>query len=151
MSENALSDAQKRTLTILLDCLIPPDAERGLPGAGALGLAEDVESKLGAMASLIGQQLEALDQRARREAGEALEALAPAERTRIVQSHSESEPDFLGPLLYHGFAAYYQQPSVLEALGMPGRPPHPIGYEIGPHDASLLDPVRDRGRFYREV
>ena len=53
-------------------------------------------------------------------------------------------------VLFQTYAGYYQNPAVLEALGLEGRPPHPKGYEIGPDDPQLLDPVRARAPFYRE-
>jgi hypothetical protein len=40
---------------------------------------------------------------------------------------------------------------VLEAIGMEARAPFPKGFEVEPGDLSLLDPVRRRGRVYREV
>jgi hypothetical protein len=33
---------------------------------------------------------------------------------------------------------------------MEARPPHPKGYEMAPHDLSLLDPVRRREKLYRD-
>jgi hypothetical protein len=42
------------------------------------------------------------------------------------------------------------QPRVLEALGVEPRPPHPAGYATVEGDPSLLEPVRQRGRTYRE-
>jgi hypothetical protein len=34
---------------------------------------------------------------------------------------------------------------------MEGRPPHPKGYELEAGNLTLLDPVRGRRPFYREV
>jgi hypothetical protein len=39
---------------------------------------------------------------------------------------------------------------VLEALDLEPRPPHPEGYATVEGDLSLLEPVRRRGRKYRE-
>jgi hypothetical protein len=51
----------------------------------------------------------------------------------------------------HTYAGYYQHPRVMSALGLAPRPPHPLGYEMGADDLSLLDPVRRRAKMYREV
>lgn len=46
---------------------------------------------------------------------------------------------------------YYRDDRVLATIGMEPRPPFPLGYSIPAGDWSLLDPVRARGRTYREV
>ena len=46
---------------------------------------------------------------------------------------------------------YYQNDRVLEAIGVGARPPFPEGYQVPSGDLSLLEPVRGRGRIYREA
>lgn len=46
---------------------------------------------------------------------------------------------------------YYRDDRVMRAIGIEPRPPHPQGYDAPEGDWSLLDPVRKRGRLYREV
>jgi len=53
-------------------------------------------------------------------------------------------------LMFHAYIGYYQHPRVIEGLDLPPRPPHPKGYEMAPNDLSLLEPVRKRGKAYRE-
>jgi len=40
---------------------------------------------------------------------------------------------------------------VVEAIGLESRPPYPKGYPLELGDLGLLDPVRNRPRFYREA
>jgi hypothetical protein len=61
------------------------------------------------------------------------------------------EPSFLARLAQQTVTAYYQDDRVLQAIGMEARPPFPKGYEVPSGDLSLLDPVRARGRVYRET
>jgi hypothetical protein len=138
------------TLAAVLDCLIPADAARGLPAAGALGLADYVEGRLGEAVGLIRPGLDALDARAQDLGAGRFAALDGPRREEVLRAHAQQDPGLLPPLLFHAYAGYYQSAAVLEALGMEGRPPHPKGYEIGPDDPHLLDPVRAREPFYRK-
>jgi Gluconate 2-dehydrogenase subunit 3 len=124
-----LSENEQRALDAVLDEIIPPGGDRGMPGAGQVGVARYVDAAL--------RPTPALHQMVR----EGLAALAEL----------ASSQHALPPLLVlHAYAGYYQQPRVLEALGVEPRPPHPAGYATVEGDLSLLEPVRQRGRTYRE-
>lgn len=46
---------------------------------------------------------------------------------------------------------YYRDDRVMRSIGMEVRAPYPEGYQIEEGDWSLLDPVRKRGKIYRDV
>ena len=46
---------------------------------------------------------------------------------------------------------YYRDDRVMRAIGMEPRAPFPKGYDVEQGDWSLLDPVRARGKIYRDV
>ena len=50
-----------------------------------------------------------------------------------------------------GFVRGYRDDRVLRSLGMEPRPPFPKGFEVEQGDWSLLEPVKRRGKLYREV
>ncbi len=132
---------QEALLEAVLDTLIPPCEERGMPGAGALGLAGELpRDELG---PVIDPGLQALGADF---ASSSLEA-----RQARLEALSGEQPAFVPALLFHLYRCYYAQPAVLEALGMPGRPPHPEGYAMEENDLGLLAAVRARGRQYRDA
>lgn len=141
-----LSSAQLEILAAVLDTIVPASVEDGMPGAGAAGVAQHVVAALeqapehepGVVAGLaaLGAEFLGLDGPER---AAALEALAP------------SQPGFLPLLLFQTYQGYYESPEVLAALGLPPRAPHPLGYDMEPSDLSLLDPVRAKGKLYRDV
>ncbi len=145
---DALSPAQRRALAAVLDALIPPSPERGLPGAGEIGLATHVE-EIAELRDVVRQGLAGLDEAATRR-GAAFEALAPPDRAAALSELAAAQPAFLPGLIFQTYAAYYQDARVLEALGLEGRPPHPQGYPLEPGDLTLLERVRQRERMYRE-
>ena len=147
------SAAQRRVLVHVLDDLIPASADGRLPAAGQLGAGAYLDQSLNALPELkamIAQGLDALDALARRHHEGGLDALSAEARAAVLLEHAGSEHSFPPILIMHAFAGYYQDPRILAVLHMPPRAPHPQGYEMGADDLSLLDPVRRRGRLYRE-
>ena len=147
------TDDQKRVLAHVLDDIIPASADGTLPAAGALGVAAYLDGSLGALPGLkamIAEGLDALDALARRRHPRGFDGLSADERAAVLAEHTGSEHSFPPILIMHTFAGYYQDPRILAALGMPPRAPHPRGYEMGTDDFALLDPVRRRGKLYRE-
>ena len=147
------SAAQRRVLVHVLDDLIPASADGRLPAAGQLGAGAYLDQSLNALPELkamIAQGLDALDALARRHHEGGLDALSAEARAAVLLEHAGSEHSFPPILIMHAFAGYYQDPRILAVLHMPPRAPHPQVYEMEAYDFSLLDPVRWRGRLYRE-
>jgi len=137
-------------LDCVLDEILPAREDPTLPGAGALGIGRYVAEKLGDTLPLIVSGLEALD-RIAAERGAVDFASAPAdERVALMNEVAAGQPGLLESLVFHGYCGYYQDPRVVEALGLEARPPHPEGYPLESGDLKLLDPVRARERLYRE-
>jgi hypothetical protein len=72
------------------------------------------------------------------------------EKLARLQALAQDAPAVFQALLVHAYGAYYTHPRVVEALGLPPRPPFPKGYDVPATDFSLLDPVRRRAKLYRE-
>jgi hypothetical protein len=149
-----LSPGERRTLAGVLDEIIPPSADGRLPGAGELGLADHVEAVLRRAPELrpvVARGLAALDARARGLGARDFAQLPREARVEALNGLSATEPECLPSLVFHAYTGYYQQPRVLEGLGLEPRPPHPKGHALEAGDPSLLEPVRRRGRkLYRE-
>lgn len=134
----------------LLDELIPARDET-LPGAGSLGLGENIEPKLGETTPLVATGLAALDARAG-DLGAASFAEMPLEnRAGLVSEVAAAHPGFLETLIFHAYTTYYQHPRVVSALGLKPEPPFPAGFDLELGDLGLLDPVRRRAKFYRDA
>ena len=146
---NVLTAAQERTLSSVLDVVIPPTGDGKLRGAGQLGVGcyiGEVLKKMPALQPVFREGLDAVDKLAGERGAAEFAALPSEDQLAILMAQP-----FVHLLAFHAFAAYYQHPSVLEALGVPPRPPHPKGYELGPNDLSLVEAVRKRGPRYRTV
>lgn len=145
------SDDETRTLASVLDEIIPPSGK--MPGAGALGLVRHIEQTVQQSPELkpvIAQGLAAADQLARSRNAECFAALSKDQKVEVLRELESSMPAFLSSLIFPTYIGYYQHPRVGAALGLGGHAPHPQGYTMEPNDLSLLDPVRRRGKRYRE-
>jgi len=128
----------------ILDALIPPSADGRMPGAGALGLAGTVGAALDPNDASLRAGFEAL-----RRAG--FDALDAAARQSALAAVERDHPAFVPALYTTACSAYYQHPAVHRALGLPGEPPHPRGFELEAGDLAGLERVKARGPIYREV
>ncbi|MBI3784499.1 MAG: gluconate 2-dehydrogenase subunit 3 family protein [Deltaproteobacteria bacterium] len=147
--ERPFSADELRTLTSVLDEIIPPSVERNLPGAGEAGVAAYVDAALRKAVELrpvIVQGLADLEAQARSRFGQSFAALSKTEKGALL-----NEQGFIFPLMLHAYIGYYQNERVVSALGLPLRPPHPQGYEMERSDLSLLDVVRRRPKMFRTL
>ena len=140
-------------LACVLDLLIPPSADGRFPGAGELGLAGYVDALVRQrpeLMPLLAQGLTWLDAGAERRGAHGYADLAREARLALLQELAASLPGFVPTLLFLTYTGYYRAPRVMEALGLEARPPFPKGHDLGEADFSLLEPVRRRGKLYRE-
>lgn len=152
MSHAKLSERQRQDLNVVLDEVIPPSAEHGLPGAGEIDLAAAVEAALvknPGMQPVIDQGLQTLAELAAAGGFDGLGSVPRGDRQAMMKELESKDAGFVMTLMFIIYGAYYQAPAVLEALGLEPRPPHPQGYTMKPHDLTLLDAVRRRGKLFR--
>ena len=135
----------------ILDALIPPNETLGLPGAGGLGVGELVREKLGDAAEAFRPHLDWLAARAAESGADDFGALSLGDRAALLRELDAELPGFVSALIFQTYGGYYQHPQVVEALGVPGRPPHPEGYPLEEGDFSALERVRGRTGLLREV
>jgi len=150
-TDHGFSADETRTLASVLDEIIPPSGR--MPGAGALGLARHIEQTLQQSPELrpvIAQGLAAADEIAHRRHAEGFAELSKEQKLAVLRELESSLPGFLSSLILPTYLGYYQDARVGEALGLGSHPPHPQGYDMEPNDLTLLDPVRRRGKLFRE-
>ena len=138
-------------MAAVLDTIIPPSEEGGMPGAGRLDLGETMREAAGDVWPILAEGMRALDERARDTGGTGFAELDLDERSELLGRSTESHPALLPSLVFHTYTAYYRNPVVVEALGLEARPPYPLGYTLEAGNPDLLEPVRRREPFYRKA
>jgi hypothetical protein len=131
-----------------LDLVIPPSKDGKLPGAGSLGLADDMSGRVEAdpaLGPLVQSGLQAVHDAAVARDPAGLAGLPRLTAVEVVESQLAAHPVLMVGVALHLYPAYYQHPRVLEGLGEPPRAPFPEGYELEETDPQLLAKLRDRG------
>ena len=150
-SDNPLSPAQRDVLAIVLDLIVPASADGRRPSAAEVDVLGYIRAAEPGTLANLGAELDRLDAEARERHGEGFASLDAEVRQALVDDIRAAEPSFMRTLAIQTVTCYYQDDRVLEAIGVEARPPFPKGYEVPSGDLTLLDPVRKRGRVWREA
>ena len=138
----------RKTLVALLDTMIPASDEFNAPSAGTDDIVSDVvQSMSGNAPTIVSDVLTWLNQQSSARF-EDLDAEARWHAFTELQRIDGHALRTLGGIVLQ---CYYRNDQVLESLGMEARSPFPLGNEVEQGDWTLLDPVKARGSFYREV
>lgn len=147
----ALSAAQQATLEAVLNLIVPPSADARMPGAAEVGVPAYLLAEAADALPVLRAELDQLEQRAQALHAQGFAALEPGARKTLVEALRAQTPAFMSRLAMETLACYYQNERVLAGLGEEARPPYPKGYAVVQGDLSLLDPVRARGKIYRDA
>lgn len=140
------SDRQRECLASLVARIIPASPEYGLPGADDPLILADILTSVGRDFDTIATALDLIGE----QAPEGLAALDDAERNRVISAFRQDRPGLAEVMSAHVARCYYRNPRVMEAIGIEPRPPFPEGYRVSTGDWSLLEPVRARGKIFRD-
>lgn len=142
-----LQDAQRRALRWIAALMVPPSEEHGVPGADDEAIFADILGSLGRDADAVRSVLRRLDELA---GGLFADSADDAQRAAVERLRKD-DAALTAVLVAVVVRCYYRDDRVMRSLGMQLRPPYPKGFEVEQGDWSLLEPVRARGRVYREV
>ena len=141
-TDHPLTAEQQRTLTAVLNTLLPPSEDGNMPGAGELDFVGYLQAQAESFVPALKSVTDAF-------AADFVE-LPLAERVSVVQTFSDQQKALFDGLLLQLYSFYYQQDRVLTGIGMGAGPPFPRGNTLEAGDLSLLDPVLAQPRSYRK-
>jgi hypothetical protein len=142
-----LTDAQQRSLRRVVANMIPESSEHGVPGADDPAIFADIVASLDREAAAVVRALARLDQLC-----DGVFADVDTEGQRVVLDRfRKAHPDLTTALVAATVRCYYRDDRVMRALGMEPRPPFPKGFDVAQGDWSLLEPVRARGKIFRDA
>ncbi|MGN6561198.1 MAG: gluconate 2-dehydrogenase subunit 3 family protein, partial [Thermomicrobiales bacterium] len=143
-----LTEEQRALLAAALNRIVP--AQGDLPGAGELGVGEQIGATLAVAPALRRRFLDGLAAIAI--AGDRpFTELDGAAQDAALRAVEEAQPGFFSALVEHTYRHYYTLPAVHRAIGHESRPPQPEGYQLPPFDPALLTVQRRRAPFWRQV
>ena len=146
-SDAQFSADERAALGLLSDWMIP--AGDGMPSAADPEILARVLSTLATHRAVVIDGLQKLQQLAH-DAGVG-GPLQLQDASGVVDALKGSHGQFVSVLQSAVAASYYRDDRVLRGLGLAARAPYPEGNPVPDTDWSLLDPVRSRAPFYRQV
>jgi hypothetical protein len=146
VTDSGFAEDQRAVLRRLAALMIPADGE--LPSAADPVIFGDVLARLAARAEVASDGLARIGAIA---PGAQFVSMSATEQHAVVSRLRTECPAFVALFETAVAACYYRDDRVLSALGLPPRAPYPEGNAVAPTDWALLDPVRAREPFYREV
>lgn len=147
MPPAALTDLERVTLLCIAGHMIPASAEHGVPGADDSRIFADITRSIDRDREPLRKALHVVDDIA----GGMISALSKAEQAKRLAEFRAGFPELAGVIESAVARCYYRDDRVMASIGMEARPAFPKGYRVDQGDLSLLDPVRARGRIYRDA
>lgn len=141
-----LTEAEKATLAALCARMIPAGPEFNVPGADDALIQADIARSIGRDATNVHNTLALAD----RLAGGNFTALPEAEQERVCEMLRAEGGLDLTLTTRIVLQCYYRDDRVMASLGMKPRPPFPKGHSLPDGDWALLEPVRARGKVWRD-
>lgn len=141
-----LSDADRTTMCTAMDRLIPPVDD--LPGAGSMGLLEDVERMVRQHDRYKPSLLSFVDALSR---VSGFVALDPVQQDETIRAIGVSAASDFSNVLEVVYLAYYSRPEVHARIGWRTGPLQPKGFALPPFSESVLETTRQRKPFWRQV
>lgn len=142
-----LSADEQASLRCVVAHMIPASAEYGVPGANDETIFADILGSLDRDFSAVREALARLE----RIAGKAFHLASAERQTSALNEFRNAHAGLTGILVAVTTRCYYRDDRVMRSLGMEPRPPYPKGFEVPQGDWSLLEPVRARGKIYRDA
>ena len=150
-TDNPFTDAERHTLIALVGAVIPASAKYRTPGADDPDVAADILATARPYHATIAPALNHVESIAAQRFDTAYAELDAATRAQIASELSRSRFAGVGTLVTITAQCYYRDDRVMGSLDMEPRAPYPQGFDLPEGNFSLLEPVRRRGRIYREV
>jgi len=148
-SDSPYSTEERDMLRQVAGILIPASEEYGVPAADDEAIFARIVVLAGQRGESIKAGIKALDAQAKARYDEGFLVLNATHQASLLRDEANSR--FLRQMIRCTATAYYEDGRVLTSIDLKSTPPFPGGHEIEQGDWSLLDPVRARAPFYRNI
>ena len=150
-AEKTLSQDAQETLRRVAAVMIPAHAHYQVPGADDEAIFNEILAATQTATEAVSAALTVIDGLCLAQCSKGFDDLDDSERVAMLPELGESRDENLCLLVRLVVQCYYRDARVLQALQIPARPRFPDGLIVEQGDWSLLDPVKQRPKFYREV
>jgi hypothetical protein len=152
-TSSARADSDKHDfLRAVIDEIIP--AGNGMPAAseaGVLAYLEHLADQNPDFGKTLVQSLGFLEELSQSQLHKKFLWLAPPQRVLVLQKMEKLRPDSFSFLRDYTYEGYYTQPKIWSLMGYEFKPTNGAAPHMKPFDESILDQVRKKPKYYREV
>jgi hypothetical protein len=134
-------------LSAILDRLIP--AVGDVPAAGHMGLTEEIVRLSGQQKRFQEEFESAMSMFA--DFSPDFASLQGVHQDDVIRKYEAANSDLFASILTISYIVYYKDERVHNRLGWSSKTPQPDGNEMEPWDESVLDKMRTREPFWRQV
>ena len=151
LSEHRLDLQQKSTLEALLEMVVPKRLDGKMPSAGEVGFEEFLQEFDPLFYGHdLPQGVRVIHQISLENHNADFAELPGEVKASLMKNLRLTQHEFLEHFRNLVMVCYYQHDQVFEGLGLEARPPFPRGYHLDELDYGLLEPVKKRGKRWRE-
>ena len=143
-----LNEEHERTLIALLNLIIPPSEYGKMPGAADVGFFAYMHNEN--LFPWIREGLLSIVEESHNKYGQEFSALSVSKQMELIDRLRRRVFRFFSRLTSQVIQCYYQHDQVLKLIGLEARAPFPEGYLVDEGDLTLLEPVYERGKLYRD-
>jgi hypothetical protein len=148
-SSNILfSDEERRSLSALLDSVIPASEKLRMPSAANINFIVFGENRR--LLTQVNELIKKINILSLEEYETHFYLLNVSQILHVIDLAKSKYFRLFHEVLTYVVTCYYQHVDVLEALGL-NQAPFPYGNNLNEGDLSLLEPVYERGKIYRET
>ncbi len=140
-TDHPLNAAEQSTLRTLAGLIIPPSAEYQVPGANDDLIFQDLLQQTRADIAAVQSGIQFAQD-------VTIDQEQPLDTSAIAILQGKPE---LAVIVSMVAQVYYRDDRVMQSIGMEPRPPFPQGYEVPQGDWSMLEPVQQRGKIWRDA
>ena len=141
----SLNDTEMMILSGVMDRLVPPVDD--LPGAGAMGLAPEVDSLARRHAPYHRSLSILIEKLAMKWSAQ----LPNSQKEALLRDLEAADGATFYAVLELVYLAYYADPRVHRRMGWRGGPLQPEGFPLAPFDPEVLQAIRKRQPFWRQT
>ena len=145
---DVLNHEQERTLMALLNLIIPPSEDGKMPGAADVGFLTYLHKE--DLFPCANEELLFINNVSHEVYNQDFSALSESKQKQLIDKLRNKLSKFLSWLTSQVIHCYYQDDEVLRAIGLAARTPFPEGHFLEEGDLALLEPVYQRGKFYKD-
>ena len=147
-SKTLFSSNDKRSLTLLLDSIIPASELLGLPSAAKIDFLSFIDRR--GLFNQANELLQKINHLSTEEYSLRFHLLDAPQTLHIIGLIKGKHYRLLYEFVTYVVHCYYQQADILSALGL-NKTCFPDGNCLNVGDLGLLEPVYERGKIYRET